>query len=78
MHLLIRNMNYIAYQTILSYRCPRFQFLIATELLTRGLGMLYVDVDTGGTMTDTLVSGSGHPLVVKVETSPSRYNRLVY
>jgi N-methylhydantoinase A/oxoprolinase/acetone carboxylase beta subunit len=29
-----------------------------------------VDIDTGGTMTDTLVSGGPQPLVIKVESTP--------
>lgn len=32
--------------------------------------MYSVDVDTGGTMTDALVTGGEQPLVVKVETTP--------
>lgn len=32
--------------------------------------MYHVDVDTGGTMTDGLVSGEGHVLTIKVETTP--------
>jgi N-methylhydantoinase A/oxoprolinase/acetone carboxylase beta subunit len=32
--------------------------------------MYCVDVDTGGTMTDTLVSGDGEPLLIKVESTP--------
>ncbi|HUS22394.1 MAG TPA: hydantoinase/oxoprolinase family protein, partial [Aeromicrobium sp.] len=32
--------------------------------------MLNVDIDTGGTMTDGLVSGEGHLLALKVETTP--------
>lgn len=32
--------------------------------------MYCVDVDTGGTMTDTLVSGGGEPLLIKVESTP--------
>jgi acetophenone carboxylase len=32
--------------------------------------MLNVDIDTGGTMTDGLVSGDGHLLALKVETTP--------
>ncbi|MEQ8661945.1 MAG: hydantoinase/oxoprolinase family protein, partial [Gammaproteobacteria bacterium] len=32
--------------------------------------MYCVDVDTGGTMTDTLVSGGAAPLLIKVESTP--------
>lgn len=32
--------------------------------------MLNIDIDTGGTMTDGLVSGEGDPFSVKVETTP--------
>ena len=32
--------------------------------------MYCVDVDTGGTMTDTLVSGKGEPMLIKVESTP--------
>lgn len=32
--------------------------------------MYSVDIDTGGTMTDTLVSGGPQPLLVKVESTP--------
>ena len=32
--------------------------------------MYFVDIDTGGTMTDTLVSGAGRPLLIKVESTP--------
>ena len=32
--------------------------------------MLCIDVDTGGTMTDTLVSGGAAPLLIKVESTP--------
>lgn len=32
--------------------------------------MYFVDIDTGGTMTDTLVSGAGLPLLIKVESTP--------
>jgi acetophenone carboxylase len=32
--------------------------------------MYCVDVDTGGTMTDTLVSGSASPILIKVESTP--------
>jgi len=32
--------------------------------------MYCVDVDTGGTMTDTLVSGGPEPLLIKVESTP--------
>ncbi|MEQ8233740.1 MAG: hydantoinase/oxoprolinase family protein [Gammaproteobacteria bacterium] len=32
--------------------------------------MYCVDVDTGGTMTDTLVSGGAEPLLIKVESTP--------
>ncbi|MGE3848941.1 MAG: hydantoinase/oxoprolinase N-terminal domain-containing protein, partial [Gammaproteobacteria bacterium] len=32
--------------------------------------MLCIDVDTGGTMTDTLVSGGAEPLLIKVESTP--------
>lgn len=32
--------------------------------------MLNIDIDTGGTMTDGLVSGEGNPFSVKVETTP--------
>ena len=32
--------------------------------------MYFVDIDTGGTMTDTLVSGGDQPLVIKVESTP--------
>jgi N-methylhydantoinase A/oxoprolinase/acetone carboxylase beta subunit len=32
--------------------------------------MYCVDVDTGGTMTDTLVSGDAAPLLIKVESTP--------
>ena len=34
--------------------------------------MLCIDVDTGGTMTDTLVSGGGEALLIKVESTPHR------
>lgn len=32
--------------------------------------MYFVDIDTGGTMTDTLVSGGDLPLLIKVESTP--------
>lgn len=32
--------------------------------------MYKVDIDTGGTMTDALVSGEGHVASLKVETTP--------
>ena len=32
--------------------------------------MYNVDIDTGGTMTDGLVSGNGRVLALKVETTP--------
>ena len=32
--------------------------------------MFWVDVDTGGTMTDTLICGGDKPLLVKVESTP--------
>ncbi len=32
--------------------------------------MYSVDIDTGGTMTDTMVSGGGEPLLIKVESTP--------
>jgi len=32
--------------------------------------MYCVDVDTGGTMTDTLISGGAEPLLIKVESTP--------
>ena len=32
--------------------------------------MFNVDIDTGGTMTDTLVSGGPQPLLIKVESTP--------
>ena len=32
--------------------------------------MYFVDIDTGGTMTDTLVSGGEQPLLIKVESTP--------
>jgi len=32
--------------------------------------MFSVDIDTGGTMTDTLVSGGPQPLLIKVESTP--------
>lgn len=32
--------------------------------------MYCVDIDTGGTMTDTLVSGGAQPLLIKVESTP--------
>ena len=32
--------------------------------------MYSVDIDTGGTMTDTMVSGGGTPLLIKVESTP--------
>ena len=32
--------------------------------------MLSVDIDTGGTMTDTLVSGGPQPILIKVESTP--------
>ncbi|MDE0155494.1 MAG: hydantoinase/oxoprolinase family protein [Gammaproteobacteria bacterium] len=32
--------------------------------------LYFVDIDTGGTMTDTLVSGAGRPLLIKVESTP--------
>ena len=32
--------------------------------------MYFVDIDTGGTMTDTLVSGADLPLLIKVESTP--------
>jgi len=35
-----------------------------------GLDLYLVDIDTGGTMTDTLVSGEGEPRLIKVESTP--------
>lgn len=32
--------------------------------------MYCVDIDTGGTMTDTLVSGGAEPVIIKVESTP--------
>ena len=32
--------------------------------------MYCVDIDTGGTMTDTLVSGGVEPVLIKVESTP--------
>ncbi len=32
--------------------------------------MFSVDIDTGGTMTDTMVSGGGEPLLIKMESTP--------
>ena len=40
--------------------------------------MYCVDIDTGGTMTDTLVSGGESPLLIKVESTPHDITAVSY
>ena len=39
-------------------------------MLRGGVHLYSVDIDTGGTMTDTLITGGGAPVLIKVESTP--------